>query len=177
MGGLRPSLWLGAAGPSGVDLRLTVQPLVRGALGFGVSVAHWSRGANELPCCNPGGIAGTSGASEDDIDVYTRAYYSGFDPQATHQVFTGFVGGIVGVHRREYKGTLEGWAPYQVVGPATTNAGVEPGAEMGLRITPHGNFFFEIGGRARLITFEDPTGRFTKGQIDPRLTLSVGVGW
>jgi hypothetical protein len=55
--------------------------------------------------------------------------------------------------------------------------GVEPGAEIGIRAMPLQFLVLEIGGWARLITFPDPTGRFEEGQIDSRLTFSIGVSW
>lgn len=55
--------------------------------------------------------------------------------------------------------------------------GVEPGVELGVRASPTEYLMLELGAWARLITFPDPTGRFEEGQIDPRLTVSVGVRW
>jgi hypothetical protein len=56
-------------------------------------------------------------------------------------------------------------------------SGVEPGVEFGVRALPTGYLVVELGTWARMITFRDPTGRFEEGQIDPRLTLSVGIHW
>ena len=41
----------------------------------------------------------------------------------------------------------------------TISNGFEPGAEVGVRVTPLRDLFFEIGGWARVITFSDPTDR------------------
>jgi hypothetical protein len=55
--------------------------------------------------------------------------------------------------------------------------GIEPGVEFGVRAMPTEYLVLEVGTWARMITFPDPTGRFQEGQLDPRLTLSIGVCW
>jgi hypothetical protein len=70
--------------------------------------------------------------------------------------------------------------PCQPVPPVTVravSAGVEPGAELGVRMMLLRDLLIEIGGWARLITFPDPTGRFSEGQVESRLTLAVGLSW
>ena len=114
------------------------------------------------------------------------------------------MGGFVGWHRREFDQTIQQPCVLgtQIVCPLagssggsvipcllpcqpppapqtirTISNGFEPGAELGVRVTPLGDLFFELGGWARVITFSDPTGRFEDGQVDSRLTVTVGFAW
>jgi len=144
-------------------------------------------------------------AREYMVDLSARAYpLSLSSAQAGHRI-SGYVGGFLGFHRRELDETfqqpcvleggqiicpLAGSSGSSVIpclipcqpppGPQIVRAisnGFEPGAELGVRVTPLGDLFFELGGWARVITFSDPTGRFEDGQVDARLTIAVGFGW
>jgi len=170
----RPSVSFGVAGPNGVDLRVVLQPLVHGRSAYGVSLSRWSRGGGATFDFGP------SAASEYTVDVHARAYPVGF-ASGRRQLITGYVGGFVGVDRREEQPAecLYCPQPRSPSGPPPSIVayGLEPGAEIGLRFSPFNEMFVEVGGRARVITFADPTGRFVKGQAEGRLTLAVGVGW
>jgi len=144
-------------------------------------------------------------AREYMVDLSARVYpLSLSSAQAGHRI-SGYLGGFLGFHRRELDETIQqpcvleggqiicplaGSSGSSVIpclipcqpppGPQIVHAisnGFEPGAELGVRVTPLGDLFFELGGWARMITFSDPTGRFEDGQVDARLTIAVGFGW
>jgi len=140
-------------------------------------------------------------AREYMVDLYARVYPLSFASASPKHRITGYLGGFVGYHRRAYDQTFyppcvlgadivcpvvasPSSAPIPCCAPPLPpqtvrwiNSGVEPGAEFGVRVIPWGDVFLEVGGRARLITFSDPTGRFEEGQVASRLTLAVGLGW
>jgi hypothetical protein len=151
----------------------------------------------------PVGINPLHPAREYMVDVYARVYPVSFSSATPKHGVSGYLGGFVGYHRRAFDQTLYppcilGAAiacplaasppgstipcqvPCQPVSLQTvraTSAGVEPGAELGVRVTLLGDLLIEVGGWARLITFPDPTGRFEEGQVQSRVTLAVGLGW
>ena len=121
------------------------------------------------------------------VDLYARVYPVSLSSATQKHRISGYVGGFVGFHRREFDETIQytcgGVVCPLMVTPSsyaivrTVASGVEPGAELGVRVMPFGDVFVEIGGWARLITFADPTGRFEEGQVASRVTLAVGLGW
>src|SRR5262249_44629475 len=160
-----------------------------------LSIARWWGGTYAAtPLVATSQLAPVSGVDvvhpsrEYMADIYARVYpLSVASASPKHQI-SGYIGGFVGVHGRQNDETFTDpihprpLPPVCPVGgpcpgcppPPTssrvTNWGVEPGAELGLRFNPLGDVFVEVGGRARLVTFPDPTGRFEEGQIDSRLT-------
>jgi hypothetical protein len=141
-------------------------------------------------------------AREYMVDLFTRVYPISLSSATPKHRVSGYLGGFVGYHRRELDqtvyppcvlgaiacpvvaspsgSTIPCQIPCQPLPPRavrTISAGLEPGAELGVRVMPLGDLFIEVGGWARLITFPDPTGRFAEGQIQSRLTLAVGLGW
>jgi hypothetical protein len=201
---LRPSVSVDLAALTTGEVRLALEPLVHGRGAFGVSLARWWGGntyyATPLEATSQlapvPGIDQLHPSREYMIDLYARAYPLSFASAAPKHPISGYVGGFIGVHRREnQQSVIYGLYPcpldVQVCpanGPCQPTCpppvvskmgqwGVEPGAEIGFRFNPLNDVFVEVGGRARLITFPDPTGRFEEGQIDSRLTIAVGVGW
>jgi len=200
---LRPSASLDVAALTDGEVRLSLEPFVHKRAAVGVSLARWwgGSGAYATPLEATSQLAPVPGISEVHpareymIDLYVRAYPLSFASAAPKHPISGYIGGFVGIHDREndqsytyaiYPCPLATVCP--VGGPCpgcpptpassrVVNWGVEPGAELGIRLMPLNDVFIEVGGRARLITFPDPTGRFEEGQIDSRLTISVGVGW
>jgi len=55
--------------------------------------------------------------------------------------------------------------------------GVEPGAEVGVRVEPLGPLFVDVGGWFKLVTVDDPTQDARPGHLDARLVVAVGIGW
>ena len=55
--------------------------------------------------------------------------------------------------------------------------GVEPGAEVGVRLEPLGPLFVDVGGWFKLVTVDDPTQDIRPGHLDARLVVAVGIGW
>ena len=137
------------------------------------------------------------------VDLYARVYPVSLSSATPKHRISGYVGGFVGFHRREFDQTIQyactgvdpvicplmdapsgspipcqiPCQPIPTQAVRTVSSGVEPGAELGVRVMPFGDVFVEIGGWARLITFADPTGRFEEGQVASRVTLAVGLGW
>ena len=206
---LRPSASLDLAALTAGEIRVSVEPLVLRRATLGVSLARWWRGQTPYyafpvssPLIVPGaGIDATHPAREYMVDLYARVYPLSFASASPKHRITGYLGGFVGYHRREFGQTV--YPPCvlggQIVCPLAASpsgspiiccepppapqavrfvsSGVEPGAEFGVRVIPWGDVFLEVGGRARLITFSDPTGRFEEGQVASRLTFTVGLGW
>jgi hypothetical protein len=196
------------------EIRASVEPLVMGRSALGVSLARWWGGQSgyyPVPLSSQlvapvGGIDALHPAREYMVDLYARVYPASFSSASSatpkHRV-SGYLGGFVGYHRREfdqavYSPCILGGAiacpvvaspsgatipcqvpcqPLRVQPVRTTSAGVEPGAELGVRVLLLSDLLIEVGGWARLITFPDPTGRFEEGQVQSRLTLAVGLGW
>jgi len=206
---IRPSVSLDLAALADGELRASIQPLVVGRTALGVSLARWWGGAPVYPVpletqlLAPSAAATLHPAREYMVDVSMRVYpLSLSSAKAGHRI-SGYVGGFLGFHRREFDQTVQygcvagepivcplvgssgGSAipclvpcqPVPTQAARTISNGFEPGAEVGVRVTPLGDLFFEVGGWARVITFSDPTGRFEDGQLDSRLTLAVGLGW
>ena len=193
------------------EIRASVAPVVAGRAALGVSIARWWGGqttyypvplstqivepAPTFDALHPG--------REYMVDLYARVYPVSLSSATPKRRISGYVGGFVGFHRREFDQTIQyactGVDPVvcplmrapsgspitcQIPCPPippqavrTITSGVEPGAELGVRVMPFGDVFVEIGGWARLITFADPTGRFEEGQVASRVTLAVGLGW
>jgi len=127
-----------------------------------------------------------SGAAGLRVSGYLGAFL-GFDERERDQVYTCGVGyacplaggsAICACPLVETPGTACPCPPTPAPQVTSDRAfGVEPGVELGIRAMPTDYLMLELGTWARLITFPDPTGRFEEGQIDPRLTVSVGVRW
>lgn len=150
-----------------------------------------------------GGINPLHPAREYMVDLYARVYPVSFSSATPKHGVSGYLGGFVGYHRRAFDqtvyppcilgdaiacpmaaspsgSTIPCQVPCQPLVPQTVrtiSAGVEPGAELGVRVMLLRDLLIEVGGWARLITFPDPTGRFEEGQVQSRLTLAVGLGW
>src|SRR6266571_2570486 len=193
------------------EIRASVAPLVLGRAALGVSIARWWGGqttyypvplstqivepAPSFDALHPG--------REYMADLYARFYPVSLSPATPQRRISGYLGGFVGFHRREFDQTIQyactgvdpvicplmdapsgspipcqiTCQPIPTQAVRTVSSGVEPGAELGVRVMPFGDVFVEIGGWARLITFADPTGRFEEGQVASRVTLAVGLGW
>ena len=148
-----------------------------------------------------GGVDPVHPAREYMVDLYARIYPVGFSAARPQRGVSGYLGGFVGYHRRVFDQT---YYPPCVLGDAipcltpasdaavpcldicpqgqpqtvrTVRGGVEPGTELGVRLMLLDDLLIEVGGWARLVTFADPTGRFEEGQVQSRLTLTVGLGW
>ena len=208
---LRPSVSLDLAALAAGEIRASVEPLVLRRATLGVSLARWWGGQTAcyaVPLSSQlaapvGGIDALHPAREYMVDLYARVYPLSFASASPKHRITGFLGGFVGYHRREFDqavypcalgpgiacpvvaapsgSTIPCQVPCEPPVPApatrTTSDGIEPGAQLGVRAMPWGDVFVEVGGWARLITFSDPTGRFEEGQVASRLALAVGVGW
>jgi hypothetical protein len=208
---VRPSAALDLAALANGEIRASVEPLVIGRSALGISLARWWGGQSgyyPVPLSNQllapvGGIDALHPAREYMVDLYARVYPVSFSSATPKHRVSGYLGGFVGYHRREFDQAvyapciLEGAIACPVVASPpgstipcqvpcqpptlqtgrTTNAGLEPGAELGVRVTLLSDLLIEVGGWARLITFPDPTGRFEEGQLQSRLTLAVGLGW
>ncbi len=64
--------------------------------------------------------------------------------------------------------------------PATISQqfeGWEPGAEVGVRLSPIDPVFVDVGGWLKLVRVDDPTQSLRPGQVDARLVVAVGIGW
>jgi hypothetical protein len=151
----------------------------------------------------PVGIDPLHPAREYMVDLYARVYPVSFSSATPKHGVSGYLGAFVGYHRRTFDqtfyppcvladgslcplaaspsgSTIPCQVPCQSFVPQTERtirAGVEPGAELGVRVMLLRDLLIEVGGWARLITFTDPTGRFEEGQVQSRLTLAVGLGW
>lgn len=55
--------------------------------------------------------------------------------------------------------------------------GLEPGAELGVRLVPAPPVFIDVGGWFKIVTVDDPMQRLRPGDLDARLVIAVGVGW
>ena len=192
------------------EIRASVEPLILGRSALGVSLARWWGGQNyyAVPLSSQlvvpvGGIDALHPAREYMVDLYARVYLVSLSSATPKHGISGYLGGFVGYHRREFDqtvyppcilgdavgcpvvaspagSTIPCQVPCQPLAPQTNRTisdGVEPGAELGVRVMLLGDLLIEVGGWARLVTFPDPTGRFEEGQVQYRLTLAVGLGW
>jgi len=185
------------------EIRVLLEPVIVGRTAFGVSLARWWGGgyagvtplAASSELVAPGGVDQFGHpAREYMLDVYARVYPTSFSSANPKHRVSGYLGGFLGLHRREHDLSFSpcpppldptypcpliespaGWA--QSTGARAVRSGVEPGAEVGIRVMPLDYLFLEIGVWARLITFSDPKGRYEDGQVDSRLTFAVGVSW
>ena len=203
---VRPSAALALAALLNGEIRASVEPLVLGRTAVGVSFARWWGGQTyyAVPLSSQlvvpvGGISGPHPGREYMVDLHARVYPVSFSSATPRHGVSVYLGGLVGYHRREFDQTLYPCfaSPCPLAGPSsgviipcqvpcqpvapeavrTVSAGVEPGAELGVRMMLLRDLLIEIGGWARLITFPDPTGRFVEGQVESRLTLAVGLSW
>ena len=55
--------------------------------------------------------------------------------------------------------------------------GVQPGAELGVRLVPASGLFVEAGGRFTLVTIDDEWRRSRPGDVEPRLVVAAGLTW
>lgn len=150
-----------------------------------------------------GSIAAPHPGREYMVDLHARIYPVSFSSATPKHGVSVYLGGLLGYHRREFDQTIYpvcieggtipcplvaspsgGTIPCQVPcqplpsqAVRTINQGVEPGAELGIRLMLLRDLLIEVGGWARLITFPDPTGRFEEGQVESRLTVAVGLSW
>jgi hypothetical protein len=204
---VRRSATLDLAALANGEIRASVEPLVIGRSALGVSLARWWGGQSYYPVplssqlvVPLGGIDAPHPAREYMVDLYARVYPVSFSSATPKHRVSGYVGGFVGYHHREFDqaaySCVQANACPLIASPPgstipcqvpcepptlqtvrTTNAGLEPGAELGVRVMLLSDLLIEVGGWARLITFPDPTSRFEEGQVQSRLTLAVGMGW
>jgi hypothetical protein len=63
------------------------------------------------------------------------------------------------------------------IGGRQTWEAIEPGFEAGVRVQASRHFFFDVGGRWRLVRVDDPYSAQRPGQVDPRLVVAAGLSW
>jgi hypothetical protein len=195
---MRHSATLDLAALATGEIRASVEPLVVGRSALGVSLARWWGGQSgyyPVPLSSQlvapvGGIDALHPAREYMVDLYARVYPVSFSSATPKHRLSGYLGGFVGYHRREFDqavfspcllggvivcpmvtspsgSTIPCQVPCQPLPlqtVRTTNDGLEPGAELGVRVMLLSDLLIEVG-------------RFEEGQVQSRLTFAVGLGW
>ena len=184
---IHPSASLDATALIDGEVRLSVDPLVFGIATLGWSVGIWT-GKSLISDTDffrvMGSLYRPPKNREYTFDLTARLYPSWGGIEESNRLLNLFLGGFVGWHKRATErvapcppGSLCA-ASFPSRGLVRSSAqGVEPGVEAGARFFPIPHLVIDLGGRARLIAFADPTERFTRGTIDLRLAVSVGVAW
>jgi hypothetical protein len=162
--------------------RFGLEPLVFGRWTIGVIATHGHSGSLEqqnlnapdglprpvAPCPSFGcGAPSPSSYNAWSFDITVRYYPAFLTSRDLQRRFMLYLGEFVGYQWRTIN--QPEWKQYL--------AGLEPGAEAGLRLKPLGPLFIDVGGWFKLVTVDDPTQRLRPGQLDSRLVAAVGIGW
>lgn len=189
------------------EQRFGLEPLVFGRWTVGLVGAHRGTRASQtlvppmgvipaiIPCVSPGCgsyPSGTSGTSDWSLALAVRYYPAILSVSGPGHRLMLYVGEFIGYHQRTITGSYYAVPLGQVpaIGATGSNpvmpwpstdrqrlTGWEPGAELGVRVSPLGPLFLDVGGWFKLVTIDDPTARLRPGQVDARLVASVGIGW
>ena len=133
----------------------------------------------------PPGVPGPVGSKVSDgwsLDLAVRYYPAPLAVGGPHRGLSPYVGTFLGYHTRtvsiesDYM-AVDGATGLPVPSPIQRLTGFEPGAQVGLRLTPLAPLILDVGGWFTLVTFHDPTRSVRPGQIDARLVAAAGFGW
>jgi hypothetical protein len=171
------SVFFDVAALVGSRQRLGLEPVVLGRWTVGFIVTRVDTGGTSqgqvnlpfglfqvsLPCPAPGcsGTYVTPTYIAWSVDVAVRYY-----PPLRSRRFMLYLGEFLGYDWRTFGAGVNSY-----------RAGLEPGAEIGLRARALGPLFVDVGGWFKLVRLDDPTQNVRPGGIDSRFVAAVGVGW
>lgn len=188
------------------EQRFGIEPLIFGRWTIGLVGAHRGTRESQtvvppmgvipmvIPCVSPGcgPYSSNSGTSDWSLDLAVRYYPAILSVSGPGHRLMPYVGEFIGYHQRTITGSNYVVPLGQVPAAGATGSnpvmpwpitdrqrltGWEPGAELGVRVSPLGPLFLDVGGWFKLVTIDDPTARLRPGQVDARLVASVGIGW
>jgi hypothetical protein len=188
------------------EQRFGLEPLVFGRWTIGLVGAHRGTRESQtfvpptgvspmiIPCVSPGcgSYPVSSGTSDWSLDLAVRYYPAILSISGPGHRLMFYVGEFIGYHQRTITGSYYAVPLGQVPAAGTTGSnpvmpwpitdrqrvnGWEPGAELGVRVSPLGPLFLDVGGWFKLVTIDDPTQSLRPGQVDARLVVAAGIGW
>ena len=170
------------------EIRVGVEPIRSGAFSLNVMFANRdnSRGLSPdvralvTPIGSPG-VWNRLVGRELSLDIGPRVYERPV-PVSAHLSYAMYAGVLAGFHYRDAdavptcSGTQACPAILYVI-QNSPSAGIEPIAEAGARFLAASALVIDAGIRARVVTFADPAGNYSVGDVVPRMSMSVGVTW
>lgn len=171
--------------------RASVEGAVLGqfTIGLGLAYAHEEAQGSLIrpPClpdivCQPVFVDGSLYRAV-SVDLAARWYPAPLQWRRGEQKAGVYLGEFVGFHHRTLQGSIMS-PPCPPEMFCTTDrptiqrlSGLEPGAEIGIRLMPTRRFIADVGGRFRLATMDDAYARLSPGDVDARFVIGLGLAW
>lgn len=117
------------------------------------------------------------------VDLSARWYPRALSWARGAQSANLYLGEFIGYHQRSLSTPVIISCPITMLCTDPANAvvsrmrGVEPGAEIGVRLKPTRHFVLDVGGRFRLATFDDQFTQTMSGDVDAKFVIGLGLGW